>query len=382
MSELTTVTLAEVADVLMGQSPPGHTYNDDSEGLPFLQGSAEFGEHTPSPVKWCSTPTKVAEAGDLMVSVRAPVGDTNFADQKTAIGRGLAIVRANQASSNAYLRLVIQHSTGELLARSGGGMFSSITANGLRGFTFMLPTLVEQRRIVDLMAAVDAQVEALDVERERAWSLLAALRESLLGSLPSVPLSEVCSIEARLVDPRGSHYSKMLHVGVEAIEKGTGRVVGARTAAEDGLISGKYLFGPGDVVYSKIRPELRKVAVPGIVGLCSADAYPLTPRAGLSPRLLGEVLLLESVVEQVVARSGRTKMPKVNRQELFTIDVPLGDSSKWAAASAVLVACRGVAEGLELEGVHIHAVRDRILTLLLSGDISIPESFAQLLPAS
>ena len=97
------VRLETLAEVVMGQSPPGDTVVDfegdhgDDGGLPFIQGNAEFGLRSPAPAKWCVRPLKVAEPGDLLISVRAPVGHTNRADQQLAIGRGLAAVRFTAA---------------------------------------------------------------------------------------------------------------------------------------------------------------------------------------------------------------------------------------------------------------------------------------------
>ena len=148
-------TLGGIADVVMGQSPDGKTYNQEGKGLPFMQGSAEFGEHNPEPEKWCSEPKKVAEPGDLLLSVRAPVGDTNFADQRIAVGRGLSIIRANNTSLTEFIRLVIQINVSELIASSGSGMFASITGKNLKEFKVSLPLLSEQKRIVEIIKTID-----------------------------------------------------------------------------------------------------------------------------------------------------------------------------------------------------------------------------------
>ncbi|MCS7144515.1 MAG: restriction endonuclease subunit S, partial [Archaeoglobaceae archaeon] len=84
------VRLGEIAEIIMGQSPPSSTYNEDKNGLPFLQGKMEFGEIYPSPKLYCSQPIKIAEANDVLISVRAPVGDVNLAFLRVCIGRGLA----------------------------------------------------------------------------------------------------------------------------------------------------------------------------------------------------------------------------------------------------------------------------------------------------
>ena len=89
----TWTTLEEVSEIILGQSPPSSTYNTDRYGLPFFQGKLEFGETYPTPRKWCSAPKKTAEKGDVLISVRAPVGPTNICPEKSCIGRGLAAVR-------------------------------------------------------------------------------------------------------------------------------------------------------------------------------------------------------------------------------------------------------------------------------------------------
>ena len=146
-----------------------------------MQGSAEFGEHYPEPVKFCSAPAKIAEIGDLLLSVRAPVGDSNFANQRIAIGRGLATVRARTGADTHFLRLVIQLNTAGLLATSGTGMFSSITGKNLREFGVNLPPLLEQKRIVDVVSSVDAYIDALQQQAVTARTARNAVLHELLS---------------------------------------------------------------------------------------------------------------------------------------------------------------------------------------------------------
>ena len=173
-------TLEEISEVIMGQSPEGKTYNLNNIGLPFMQGSAEFGVHHPIPQKWCSEPKKIAKPGDLLLSVRAPVGDTNFADQELAIGRGLSVIRANDKSITKFIRLAIQLNVADLIASSGSGMFSSITGKNLREFKISVPPLTEQKRIVDLISSVDSYIEALQQQVDKARKSRNAVLHELL----------------------------------------------------------------------------------------------------------------------------------------------------------------------------------------------------------
>ena len=122
------VPLAEVIDVEMGQSPPGDTYNEVGEGLPFYQGVKDFGRRFPSRRVFCSSPRKVAQEGDLLLAVRAPIGLVNVATEECATGRGLAILRSTRPST------ALQALTTERLwdAYQGEGtVFSAINAKAI-----------------------------------------------------------------------------------------------------------------------------------------------------------------------------------------------------------------------------------------------------------
>lgn len=134
----------------------------------------------------------------------------------------------------------------------------------------------------------------------------------------TVRLSDVCSISSSLVDPRDANYVDLLHVGGANIESATGVLIDLKTAREEGLKSGKFLFDESMVLYSKIRPYLMKVARPDFRGLCSADIYPLLPHAKrLDHGYLYHVLLGADFTEYAIAGSARAGMPKVNREHLF-----------------------------------------------------------------
>ena len=108
------------------------------------------------------------------------------------------------------------------------------------------------------------------------------------------------------------------HIGGENIVSITGELVGVQTANSDGMTSGKYLFDAGDVLYSKIRPYLQKVAIPEVGGLCSAEIYPIkVDHSRLLPSFLRLVLVSKSFTEYAVDQSARTRMPKLNREQLF-----------------------------------------------------------------
>lgn len=157
MTEL--VPLKHVATVIAGQAPPSEQVLDLANGLPFVQGNAEFGVVSPTARYECSTPSKIAQTGDILLSVRAPVGAMNVADQRYGIGRGLAAIRPTISNDARFVAYAIRANLQYLHAASTGTTFAAISADDLRSLRIPLPPLQEQRRIADFL---DDQVTLLD----------------------------------------------------------------------------------------------------------------------------------------------------------------------------------------------------------------------------
>ena len=140
---------------------------------------------------------------------------------------------------------------------------------------------------------------------------------------PIVPFTEFAEIDGNMT----TDYEKFAdypHIGIDSIEKGTGELKGYRTVREDGVISGKYIFTPQHIIYSKIRPNLNKVALPKFDGLCSADAYPILPnRSNCNRIFLAVAMRSEYYLDYILQFSSRTNLPKVNRKEIAGFRMPL-----------------------------------------------------------
>ena len=130
-------------------------------------------------------------------------------------------------------------------------------------------------------------------------------------------LGEVVDITAKLVDPNQEPYCNQFHVGPANIIGGTGEIVDCLIAKDENLISGKYAFKSGDVLYSKIRPNLNKVAIPSFEGVCSADMYPLSIKTNAVNLYIMRLLMTKEFLKYAVNCSGRARMPKINREALF-----------------------------------------------------------------
>lgn len=306
--------------ITMGQSPSSDTYNNLGTGLPFFQGNADFGKEHPNVRVYCDTPIRIAERDDILISVRAPIGAINIADRKCCIGRGLASVRSNDGINNRFIFYFLQASKEHLISLGTGSTFKSIGKDSLSGLQFPILTLSEQERIVaelDLLQGIidkqKAQLKELDT---LAQSIFCDMFQHEHGQV--VKLHDVCSIVSGLVNPNEEPYCNYPHIGGANIESGTGVFINVKLAKEENLISGKYLFDETMILYSKIRPNLNKVALPSFVGICSADMYPIIPdRDRIDRTFLKFVLSQPDFLEYAISHSGRANIPKINREDLM-----------------------------------------------------------------
>lgn len=174
-------TVDEEFHLTMGQSPPGNTYNEVGEGLPFYQGRTDFGFRFPTRRVFCTAPTRLAETGDTLISVRAPVGDINMADEKCCIGRGVAAAR-HKSGSSSYTYYFMQ-SIDDVFNRfeADGTVFGSISKKDFHKIVRTMPPIETVQEFERLVAPIDDEIANISQQSRT----LAALRDTLLPKLLS-----------------------------------------------------------------------------------------------------------------------------------------------------------------------------------------------------
>ena len=192
------VPLGKVATIIAGQSPPGNSYNDIGDGVPFYQGKTEFGElFMGEPKKWTTDPRRFADVGDILMSVRAPVGPVNLAPQKLCIGRGLAAIRPSQGQLDKMYTFQILRSMEPQITGSSGAAFASINKGDIEKIGIPLPPLEIQKEIV-------AEIEGYQKIIDGARAVVDNYRTQITvdPEWPTTPLGEVCSLTS------GQHVNK------------------------------------------------------------------------------------------------------------------------------------------------------------------------------
>ena len=194
--------ITEFCSLNMGQSPDSKTYNNEGNGLPFYQGNADFGEIHPETRVWCSAPVKIANDGDILISVRAPIGAMNIATERCCIGRGLAaLTPIREKCSKRFLYYALQSKVDSLIAQGTGSTFKAISKKVLEETQIPAYSIEEQEKITNKIVRVDSAIKL----RKKQINLLEQLVKSrfieMFGDITindkgwkTQPLGELCTI--------------------------------------------------------------------------------------------------------------------------------------------------------------------------------------------
>lgn len=191
--------LSEVAEIIMGQSPDSNSYNNTEMGLPFYQGKTEFSDkYIGSPVTWCSSPCRIAEKNDILMSVRAPVGDVNIATEKCCIGRGLASIRPLDGEST-FLFYALKLKKAEIASKGNGSTFKAINKETVHSIT--IPDVPQELKVKFSMFA--EQIDKSKFLLQKILEKLELLKKSRFIEMfdkenKEVSLKDCCEIHARI----------------------------------------------------------------------------------------------------------------------------------------------------------------------------------------
>jgi type I restriction enzyme S subunit len=251
--------LGTVAEVIAGQSPEGIFYNSNGDGTPFYQGKKEFGDRfLGPPTTWTTKVTKLAQAGDILMSVRAPVGPINFSTQQICIGRGLASIRASELVDKNFLFYFLLHKQPEISGNTGA-VFDSINKEQIASIEIPVPSLEKQREIVNKLDTVFTEIDTLIKEAELSRRLLRQIYEQEIERVfqrntngwPSTTIEESCDYKngkahEQLVNPAGNY-----RLVTSKFVSSNGKLARRVTTALTPLLSGDVAFVLSDLPNGK-----------------------------------------------------------------------------------------------------------------------------------
>ena len=305
-------------------------------------------------------------------------------DNPVIVSTGFMVMRARVGVILPDFLGYIAQSDGlvsEIECQSYGTSYPAINAGEIAGFSIPLPPLTEQSAIVSYLDAKCAVIdEAIkrhkkiieNMEEYRANTITNMVTKGLCetpmkdsgsiwyGSIPCdweiKRFKYIATVKSNLVDPEP--YMELPQIGPDLIEKDSGRLIGERTVAESGVISGNHLFYEGQLIYSKIRPALNKVVIAPFTGLCSADMYPI--EATINSEYLKWLMLSKPFVEQArIIAEIRVKMPKINQEELGNVVcVVPPDEAQAKIATAIQDMCEKAQESIDKHNSVINKLEE------------------------
>lgn len=338
------VMLSDVAELVMGQSPPSTSYNDAGDGLPFYQGKTDFGVTYPTPRIYCSEPKKLAEEGDILMSVRAPVGATNLCKSQSCIGRGIAAIRANGIDRD-FLYFYLKKIEAYIDSLGSGAIFKAINKSQLAELPINdagIP-LPEQKKIAHILSTVQRAIEAQERIIQTTTELKKALMHKLfteglrnepqkqteIGPVPEswdvVELGDVAKIERGKFSHRPRNEPRFY--GGEYPFVQTGDVSNCdgyvrsytQTLNEDGLVISK-MFPAGTILIT-IAANIGFTGILEFDSACPDSLIGITPNENLHTEFLNYYLITQQPEMDRLAPKGTQK--NINIQFLKPWLVPL-----------------------------------------------------------
>jgi type I restriction enzyme S subunit len=288
----------------------------------------------------------------------------------------------------------------KLFYRMGGGLRQSLKYSDLKHLPVVVPPVETQEEISNFLDDKSTRIDALIAEKERLVERILEYRQSVattavtqgvpgehldlvphsfLGSIPKTwkagKFRHYVQFRSGQVDPEADSYLDMPLIAPNHIESGTGRLIEVQSAREQAAESGKYWCDSGDVIYSKIRPALRKATLAPFDCLCSADMYPLKGQSGLSNSFLFWYLLSEPFSNFAVQESVRVAMPKLNRETLAGAFVPLPSPEEQERIVAYIEEKVGaIDQVVENAKVHIFRLREyrsSLISAAVTGQLDV-----------
>ncbi len=309
--------LGEVCQITMGQSPDGATYSDTPSDFILVQGNADLKDGWVSPRVWTTQKTKTADAGDLIMSVRAPVGAMGKTAYNVVLGRGVAGIKGNEF---IYQTLVKMDGDSYWKKLAAGSTFESINSNVVSCAVISQPQNIDEQ---NLIGAYFKSLDTLITLNQRKYAKLVNIKKSMLekmfpkngASVPEIRFSGFTDAwEQRKLSElveRGSTFGaekELPRVEYEDIISGTGKLnkdIYTKVSNKVGL-----KFRVGDVLYGKLRPYLKNWLLPSFSGLAVGDFWVLQPQ-NIDSRFLYS-LIQSDRFNEVANQSTGTKMPRAD----------------------------------------------------------------------
>lgn len=401
-----TLKLKHASDVIMGQSPSSDDYSDDCEMLPFLQGNADFTNRYPIPRVYCDSANKIVSKGSILVSVRAPVGALNEADQDYGIGRGLCAINPKSILLKDYAWYQLHVTKMELDSLATGSTYDAVSVDEVADLISLVPLIEEQQAIATFLNRETSRIDALIQKKERLIELLKEKRIALItqavtkGLDRNVPMKDsgiewlgevpehwevkrlkfISSCNDESLPETTDPAYEMLYVDISSVSRIEGITNKEQMSFEEAPSRARRIVRDGDTIISTVRTYLRAIAPVNNpeANLIVSTGFAVIRPINISSDYLSLVLMSHYTVETIVSRSVGVSYPAINASGIGDIFMPMPPLEEQQA-----IVIRIHQEALLLDGLQsktgdsislLREYRSSLINAAVTGKIDLREA--------
>ena len=293
------------------------------EGMPLIRIRDVKGGQTETYYSGEYSPEFIIRKGDYLIGMDGEFNIAPWQSEDALLNQ--RVCKIYTKSQDVVIRYVYRFLQKELKKIEDETPFVTVkhlSAKRLNQVYLPVPPIAEQEKIVAELDCLSGIIEKKKLQLKELDNLAQSIFYEMFSNQDGTPvkLSQACSVVSGLVNPNDKPYCNYPHIGGANIESHSGKFVNVKLAKEENLISGKYPFDDTMILYSKIRPNLNKVALPSFKGICSADMYPLIPQNEFDKVFLKYILTQKVFLDYAISHSGRANIPKINREDLLNYE--------------------------------------------------------------
>ena len=323
--------LKDIAYITMGQSPESESYNDEEVGMPFFQGNADFGEVYPNTRVWCSSPKKIAEPGDILISVRAPIGALNYAKERCCIGRGLAAISIKEEAERNYVFHLLKAKNKELNAKGTGSTFKAIGKNVLEEIQIPQISAYDKQKCMGIMDSLESIIRKRRVQLSVLDKLIKARFVEMFdhSEFPMLMIEELCSdiVDCPHSTPTYEGELKNPAIRTSEIKKGYILWDSMRYVSDDEYEKRVKRLRPksGDIVYGREGTFGNAAVLPDGYKFCLGQRVMLLrpDHSKCTSEYLLHAIISDDVYRQAMGKNNASTVAHVNVKDVKQFKVPL-----------------------------------------------------------
>ena len=378
--------LEDIVEVKMGQSPKSQFYNTEGKGYPFLQGNRTFGFKRPTFDTYTTVMTKEAKAGDVIMSVRAPVGDLNITPVDMCLGRGVCSLRMKNDNQD-FLFYMMKYYMPQLINKESGTVFGSVNRNDINSLEVDIPNdAFTQRKIARYLTMIDDKIELNNEIKnnleQQAQAFFAEWHKNNIDESEEVSLGDVCIkvTDGSHFSPKDELQSSIPMLSVKDMEKYDFNFSACKHISEidySKMIANDCVPQVDDILVAKdgsylkeifICNEQRKLAILSSIAIFRPNQAVITPEILLA--FLKSPAVLIEVRDNYVSGSA---LPRIVLKDFKKLRFLLPKPKKQAMISPILSTFRrAIAENVK-ESQRLQSIRDTLLPSLMSGELDVSD---------